>query len=54
VTAPEQAETLPAASVAVAWKVVEESSATEAASPGDANAAAVPLPASALVHDALV
>ena len=40
----EQAETLPAASVAVASKLVVESSATDTDNPGDANAAAVPLP----------
>jgi hypothetical protein len=38
---------LPAASVAVARKVVVESSATETVRPGAANAAAVPLAASA-------
>src|SRR5262249_41242571 len=38
----EQADTLPAASVAVATKVVVESSATETASPGEASSAAVP------------
>ena len=34
--------------------MVEESSATATARPGEANAAAVPLPASELVHEALV
>jgi hypothetical protein len=41
----EQPDTLPAASVAVALKVVEESFATEIVSPGEANAAAVPVAA---------
>jgi hypothetical protein len=43
VTPPEQAEVLPAASVAVALKVVVVSSATDAASPGEAKLAAVPV-----------
>ena len=50
----EQAETFPAASVAVARNVVAESSATATASPGEENAAAVPVAASALVHVPLV
>ena len=39
----EQPETLPAASVAVALNVVDESFETEAVRPGEANAAAVPV-----------
>jgi hypothetical protein len=41
----EQADVLPAASVAVAWKVVDESSATETESPGKKKLAAEPVPA---------
>jgi hypothetical protein len=40
----EQAETLPAASVAVALNVVEAFKVTETLKPGDANAAALPVP----------
>ena len=50
----EQPETLPAASVAVALKVVEVSSETATVIPGDANAAAVPLAAGAPVHAPVV
>ena len=45
---------LPAASVAVALKVVELSSATATVSPVEAKAAAVPVAASAPVHAAVV
>ena len=44
---------MPAASVAVAQKVLELSSATGTDSP-EANAAVVPLAATELVHEALV
>jgi len=46
----EQAETLPAASVAVARKLVLVLSATDTLSPGDANVAAPPVAATALVQ----
>src|SRR5207244_10658974 len=44
----------PAASVAVARKAVLVSSATDTVSPGEANAAEVPVAATVLVHVALV
>ena len=40
--------------MAVAWNVVEELSATEAVRPGEANAAAPPVAATALVQEELV
>ena len=46
----EHADVFPAASVAVAKNVVDESSATLAVSPGESNAAAVPVTATELVH----
>ena len=50
----EQPLTLPAASVAVALKVVEVSSETATVMPGDENAAAVPVAVGAPVHDPVV
>ena len=50
----EQPETLPAASVAVALKVVLVSSETEPVMPGDAKAAAVPVAFGAPVQPAVV
>ena len=48
----EQGETLPARSVAVAWKVVVVPAATVTGRPGDAKSLAVPCPAGALAHAA--
>jgi hypothetical protein len=50
----EQPETFPAASVAVALKVVDVSSETATVSPGLAKAAAVPVTAGAPVQPAVV
>jgi hypothetical protein len=50
----EQADVLPAASVAVAWKVVDESSSTDAGSPGKKKVAADPVAAMAPEQSALV
>src|SRR6188508_3774774 len=50
----EQPETLPAASVAVALKVVELSSATATVIPGEEKAAAVPVAVGAPVHEPVV
>ena len=54
VTPAEQPETLPAASVAVALNVVDESSETATVSPGEEKLAAVPVTAGAPVHAAVV
>ena len=53
-SAVEQLEVLPAASVAVAWNVVEELSTTVTVRPGVAKFAAVPVAEMALVQVALV
>jgi hypothetical protein len=53
-TPDEQPEAFPAASVAVAKNVRDESSGTATAIPGEANVAAVPEAATALVHEELV
>ena len=50
----EQPETLPAASVAVALKVVDVSSETETVRPGEEKVAAVPVAAGAPVHEPVV
>jgi hypothetical protein len=50
----EQPETLPAASVEVALNVVDVSSETATAMPGEENAAAVPVAVGAPVHVAVV
>ena len=50
----EQPDTLPAASVAVALKVVEVSSETATVIPGEENAAAVPVAVGAPVQAAVV
>ena len=49
-SAVEQLEVLPAASVAVAWNVVDELSATVTARPGVAKLVAVPVAATGLVQ----